>query len=200
MFQPPPDDQSWFKALLEGDQLAYRTFFDRHVAFVKMRIQDIVKDEPIAEELTSDAFVITWNYRGWAANHADLQHILYATAKLMVFIYLISEKAEKPDRYLVEQLCYQSEPSEAEMEKANLLEQIHRRAENLPERQKEVLELHFVKNFSNDEIAEQLKISPNTVRNHLAKALKYLRDFVYKAYLLIFVILFGTLVKLIIIW
>jgi|GEM_PF-678603 RNA polymerase sigma factor (sigma-70 family) len=200
MFQPPPDDESWFRALLEGDQKAYRTFFDRHVAFVKMQIEYIVKDEPIAEELTSDAFVITWNYRLWAASHADLQNILYAMAKLMVFIYLISEKAEKPDRYLVEQLYYQSEPTEGDRRKAHLLEQVYLRVENLPERQKEVLELRYLKGFSNEEIAEQLEISPYTVRNHLAKALKNLRDFAYREHLLIFVILLRTLVKTIIIW
>ena len=47
---------------------------------------------------------------------------------------------------------------------------------NLPERQKQVFQLHREKGLTYSEIAEQLGISKNTVENHMVNALKYLRQ------------------------
>jgi RNA polymerase sigma-70 factor (ECF subfamily) len=46
---------------------------------------------------------------------------------------------------------------------------------NLPDRQKQVYLLHREEGLTSPEIAERLKISKNTVENHMVQALKYLR-------------------------
>jgi RNA polymerase sigma-70 factor (ECF subfamily) len=53
---------------------------------------------------------------------------------------------------------------------------INELVENLPPQQKAVYRLSRLQGLRNDEIAEVLNISPNTVKAHLSKALETLRN------------------------
>src|SRR5690606_28050715 len=46
----------------------------------------------------------------------------------------------------------------------------------LPDRQREVFKLSRFEGFTHQQIAEELKISPNTVKNHMIQALKTIRN------------------------
>ena len=55
------------------------------------------------------------------------------------------------------------------------LRRINEAVEKLPPQQKVVYRLSRQKGMKNDEIAAELKISPNTVKTHLSKALEAIR-------------------------
>lgn len=56
------------------------------------------------------------------------------------------------------------------------LDVLYQRINELPPQCREVFLLHKVEQLSYAEIAERLRISPRTVENHIAKALRRLRD------------------------
>lgn len=64
---------------------------------------------------------------------------------------------------------------ERETQKGNL-QALHRALERLPDRQKEVLYLKYFNGMSYDEIEEILGINYQSIRNHVYRAVKRLRD------------------------
>ncbi len=55
-------------------------------------------------------------------------------------------------------------------------------ADQLPSEQQKVFQPSRQQGMSYEEIGEELGISANTVKNHLAKALKFLREYLEKHY------------------
>lgn len=68
-----------------------------------------------------------------------------------------------------------SELKQANIHYEELLTVIERAIEEMPERMREVFVLHRQKNYSVSQIAEQLNITPKTVRNQLDRAIAKLR-------------------------
>lgn len=64
---------------------------------------------------------------------------------------------------------------------ADLSDRLHRAIAQLPERARLILRLSRFEGYSHKEIAGQLGISPRTVENQLARALKLLRRYLPKA-------------------
>jgi RNA polymerase sigma-70 factor (ECF subfamily) len=73
-------------------------------------------------------------------------------------------------------------------------ELISRAIIKLPPQQQLVFKLTKQEGLSREDVARQLHISPNTVKNHLADALKSIRAFLHNS-TLIFLILFWILKK-----
>ena len=58
----------------------------------------------------------------------------------------------------------------------DLISRIRKIIETLPPVRRQVIILSCVNGLSREEIAQELKISPNTVRNHKARGLKWLKQ------------------------
>jgi RNA polymerase sigma factor (sigma-70 family) len=56
-------------------------------------------------------------------------------------------------------------------------ELISRAVQRLPEQQRAVYNLYHEQGFSYEKIAEQMGLSKNTVRNHMARANQSIRDY-----------------------
>jgi RNA polymerase sigma factor (sigma-70 family) len=67
-----------------------------------------------------------------------------------------------------------AEPME-EFLRAELLKQIHEAIEKLPSRCKEIFKLHWLEGLKNQDIADKLQVSVNTVINQKVRALSKLR-------------------------
>ena len=68
-----------------------------------------------------------------------------------------------------------SGPVDMELEYKELSDKLEEAIGRLPSRQREVYVLHKKKGLKYSEIAEQLKISVNTVENHMSRALSAIR-------------------------
>ncbi|MEG0796136.1 MAG: sigma-70 family RNA polymerase sigma factor, partial [Odoribacter sp.] len=56
------------------------------------------------------------------------------------------------------------------------MNRLKEKVEKLPAKQREVLDKYFIEGKTYKEIADELDISLNTVKTHLRRALKFLRD------------------------
>jgi RNA polymerase sigma-70 factor (ECF subfamily) len=65
---------------------------------------------------------------------------------------------------------------DGEMSARNLRANFREWIEDLPERQREALLLSREQGMSHQEIAQVMDVSPNTVNNHIVKAMSTLRD------------------------
>lgn len=134
----------------------------------------VISDPDDAEDVVADTIEELWNYR---ANIDSAQHIVnyaYKVARHKTLNFI----AKYPER--VTPLYHQlpllvTDPRLAILEDELIEQFIHwaGRARSIldktPQKYAEVLKLH-IEGKSNKDIADQLHITPNTVRNHLSRA------------------------------
>lgn len=148
---------------------AYRDFL--YQFFLKY-----VKIPAVAEDLAQDVFIKFWvrredikdidNFDGWlftlARNHLSDHYRKLATQK---------KYQQAVWRYIERQ----SNVVMLEIYRKDLEQEIEFLLEKLSPRQKEIYILSRREGLSLEEIANHLKISPNTAKNHLVHALKVIR-------------------------
>lgn len=136
----------------------------------------ILKNDAESEDIVQEVFIKIWESRNKLGDYKLLNSYIFTIA-YNNSIDLIRKRINN-DKYL-DHLKNSSVVPEnpsviSEIEFDELSLQAEKLIMNLPERQKQVFQLHREKGLSYSEIAEQLGISKNTVENHMGKALKYL--------------------------
>jgi len=170
------DDKTLFSQIAEGAEPAFRILFDRYKAKIYYFILGIIKSSADTEELVQDVFFRLWISRHALAEVENPSTYLFVMARNRSLDHL---KKITADRRLKNELIAKGEPdvnlTEQEFffrESRKILEQaVH----DLPAQQQKVYRLSREAGLSREQIADQLGISPNTVKNHLADAMAALR-------------------------
>jgi len=169
------------KQIAEDDEAAFRTIFDHYKAPFYSAAFKMTRSGSLAEEIVQEVFVKIWVKRkiiATAKRPAD-----YIFTILHNCIYAQFRKLALEDK-LKTTLAQDSEESEdsiqlllLEKENKAILENI---IDQMPPRQRLIYKLAKQEGWSREEIAKGLNISPNTVRNHLAAAIEFLRNYFRK--------------------
>lgn len=170
-------DQELITRLKNGDMLAFDQVYEQYSHKLFSFVFKILKNENDAEEIVQEVFVKIWESRHKLGSCKLFNSYIFTIA-YNHSISLIRKKInnKKYLEYLKYSSVINATPSGiSEIESNELSDQVERLIEKLPERQKQIYRLHREKGFTYPEIANQLGISQNTVENHMAKALKYLR-------------------------
>jgi len=135
----------------------------------------------VSEEMVQDIFISLWNRRNELIITSSIEHYLIKSAKLKVIDYYRTLASAKHKILVDCDLCEHPEFNEKCLEHN---ESIHKFLEqdleitikNLPCQCQKVYRLSREEQMSISEIAENLNISPKTVKNHLTKALNFIRE------------------------
>lgn len=133
-----------------------------------------VHDEEVARDIVHDVFLSIWKNRGYLDLSWSLKSYLFTLARNYALNYLRHQKVIALNQ---EELLYHSQELQEEMEQYDqAMLRLNEKLGQLPQKQKEVLTKCFVEGKMYKEIADELSISLNTVKTHLKRALKFLRD------------------------
>ena len=172
------NDQALFHGIAGGDEACFRMLFDRYKQKLYFFLLKVVRNEADAEELVQEVFMRIWISRFALDKVDNPASYIFITARNRALDLL--SKGLKDDQ-LKTQLYHHSENAGNETEETILFresrELIDRAVQNLPVQQKMVYELSRHQGASREEIAQTLQLSQNTVRNHLAAAIKSIREF-----------------------
>lgn len=161
--------------LSKGDKPAFKIVFDTYYKSLSLFIQKIILDAEQAEDIAQEVFIKIWEKKILFANTLALKAYLYQAAKNKALNVIEHEAVKKryQDRNLnvenTENFFFQNF---IEQETNRLILQA---INKLPPRAKEVLYLSL-EGHKNQEIADQLQISINTVKTHKASAYKFLKE------------------------
>jgi len=134
----------------------------------------ILKDEDTAQDVVQELFVDFWETQLFLHIHTELAGYLVRTVRNRCLDY--KKREQNQERLRKEHFGTDAGITAPDAIEAWALgKEIEAAIAQLPPMPAKVFRLHYVDKFSYAEIADQLHISPNTVSNHMAKALKELR-------------------------
>lgn len=145
-----------------------------------------VKDIDSAEDIVQDCFTEVWEKKDGLEEVDNIRAYLYTMVRNRCSHYL-KEKSRQlvtSDEQLNE---VEDETNEEEYEERSFLEaKMLTAIESLPERCREALLLSRRDGLKHEEIARSMSVSVNTVKNHINKALKIIRQSGTKMYAFLF--------------
>ncbi|UYQ94459.1 RNA polymerase sigma-70 factor [Chitinophaga horti] len=139
----------------------------------------ITKNRAVAEDIVQEAFIRLWQRRHDYEQFYNLRAWLFTVTSNLSLTYIKKMALEgNLLRHLEQPEASRATEAEERLhfkESGLLLQEAMLR---LPPQQREVYRLSRYEELSIPEIAEKLHLSPNTVKNHLVKALQSVRGFI----------------------
>jgi RNA polymerase sigma-70 factor, ECF subfamily len=171
---PPSSDGQLIVRIAAGDRGAFDELHGRYARAVLGLALRRLGDRGRAEDATQDAFVAIWrSARTYDPSRGRGAAWLYAVARNAITDGLrrtpepVAEPEDEPGR--------EPDPSD-EAERSWTAWRVHRALEELPDRERPVIELAYWRGLSQSEIATQLGIPLGTVKTRTRSALSRLAD------------------------
>lgn len=179
--QPLVNETELFKRLSEGSEHAFVEIYWHFTKRLYPFVLKMLHDEEIAEEVIQDIFVHLWEKRSAFAGVQYPTSYLFNMASNRTLSYM---KKESNHARILEGYAYaHTELFNVTEESYNLKESreiINEAIAGLPEQRRIIFELSRNEGLTNEEIAERLSLSRQTVKNQLVHALKHVRAFMEK--------------------
>lgn len=177
------NEKDLLRRIAEGDESAFAVIFHRYKSSLFDYGMKITKSQVAAEELVQDCFLKLWlarenlptidnpvGYLHMMARNAGVDYLrrLSLDAGLQKKIWAGISETENPTLQKVQVIETQRLIDEA--------------VAQLPPQQREVFLLSRYEGLNYEQIGLQMGIANNTVKNHLVKALKFIREYLAGKY------------------
>jgi RNA polymerase sigma-70 factor (family 1) len=162
--------------LKAGDSMAFTKVYDQYSEKVYRLAFRFLKDREQSEEIVQETFINLWLSREKLDAEGNIWLYLYVIGRNLSLNALrqVHKSADLTGK-LLQHINVAHNETEEDILAHDLEIYTEKIIEKLPRQQQVIFKLSRVEGLSHKEIAEQLHISPNTVRNHMVEALKTLR-------------------------
>ena len=170
-------DQELVALIKQGDHAAFREVYDRYSPKVFYQVNQMLRDPEIAKDITQELFITVWSKSGNIKEDVKLGGYLYIAAQNSVFKYIQRSKLQGDYLQSLAEFSTQLRDTTTEsIDEKELHKLIDLHISKLPPKMRQIFELSRVEELSYREIAAQLDISEQTVKNQVSSALKILRE------------------------
>ncbi|MDR0891270.1 MAG: sigma-70 family RNA polymerase sigma factor [Mediterranea sp.] len=169
-------DKEWLEAFAADKERAFRAFFDYYYVRLCMYAVQLTDDFSESEDIVQSFFITFWEQELFRRVTVSLRNYAYLSVRHAALRYLEKsarlplEEALADDEYLY--VCEEMGVSEREAKE----QELRKALDELPEQERNVLRHVVVESKSYKEAAAELDISVNTLKTHLSRALKRLRE------------------------
>jgi RNA polymerase sigma-70 factor (ECF subfamily) len=174
----PLHNTELLSTLADGNQATFKFIYNTYRHRIWTIAIRYLKSEVLAEEVVQEVFMKLWSEREKIKPETPVEAWLYTVAKNNTINRLKKKAIEwKAENYLkVTQDSY-DESTLNKINDAECQRLLNKALKSLSENQRKVFKLAREEDCSYMEIATQLKISPLTVKTHMARALASLKLF-----------------------
>ncbi|MCC7400817.1 MAG: RNA polymerase sigma-70 factor [Chitinophagaceae bacterium] len=167
--------------LAEDSEYAFQLIYDRYRNRIYQTAVRYLKSPHSGQEVVQDVFLKLWFERKNLNPDRPIEAWLYTVARNNILNRLkkIANEWKALDQIghlSATSICPASD--KAETSEYNIL--LHKAIASLPEQQQKVFNLARNEKRTYIQIAEQLSISPLTVKTHISRALNHIRDFLHQ--------------------
>lgn len=179
---PSYSNEQLFKMLQNSDEEAFTEIFYRYDKRIFAFVFKMIKDHIIASDVTQEVFIRIWNKRKDLTEVYNMEGYIFTIATNLTLNQIKKRLRDREIREKLQSLWQHNITSDAD----NLLllhdceNMVSMALQRLPPQQMRIYQLSRVEGLNYKEIANALDISPNTVRNHLVKALNTIRIYIEK--------------------
>ncbi|MEA2720348.1 MAG: polymerase sigma-70 factor, subfamily [Candidatus Eremiobacteraeota bacterium] len=170
------EDRRLLERIAARDRVAFETFFRTHGPAVHRFVRDLVRDDGLAEELTSDVMVEVWRSAGKYGGRSRARTWMFGIAHHKAIDALRKRRAALvPLDDLLGAATNVTGPEEAAL-RADDRRRLDDALTSLSAEHRAVLELTYVEGFSQKEIADIVDCPVATVKTRAFYAKQRLRD------------------------
>lgn len=182
---------SYIQQLIAGDEAAFDMIYETYCGKVYRVAFRFLKDAAQSQEIVQECFINLWINRQKLNPEGNIWLYLYVIAKRLSLNALrqICQSRELSEK-LIDHITTVHNGTEEDVLVHDLEHFTEQIINKLPKQQQLIFRLSRVEHLTHKEIAEQLQISPNTVKNHMVEALKTLKSHLQYSDLIYFLALF----------
>ena len=163
-------------AFNEGDEQVFAYFFKQWYAGLCFFCNSIVKDNPQAEDLVQEAFVKLWQRRDTFTEVKGIKNFLFRVVRNAAIDWLRHKQyTGKQEIKVAYEQAIDELPVLHAMIQSEVLNSLYQAIEKLPPECRKIFKMLYVEGKNYQQIAEELKLSVNTIRNQKATGVKLLR-------------------------
>lgn len=163
--------------LKQGDESAFSTIYSHYKPALINFIKSLIKVGDIAEDITQQVFLSVWLNRNNIHPDQSFSSYLFTMAKNSTLNYIRKDNNNK--QYLKDMIwdemligrCFTDEAVEHD----ELLKTINEAIGSLTDQKKKIFEMSRKFGKSHEEIATELNISKNTVKNHIVDSISLIK-------------------------
>lgn len=183
------DERELLALISKGDGSAFRELYELYRERIYAVSRKMTQSDDVASDIVQDVFLNIWKNRDGLAIIENPSSYLFTAVYRRVYQHyrkLALERKFQQATQKIERVENTTEETVLAHESRNMLSMA---VSQLPPQQQMVFKLSKEEGYSREDVAEYLNISPNTVKNHLAKALKFVQTYL-KSLATIFFFLF----------
>ncbi|HTF20642.1 MAG TPA: RNA polymerase sigma-70 factor [Chryseolinea sp.] len=164
------------EAIVQGDEWAFGKLYNGLWSRLYAVAFNYVRDKATAQEIVQEVFIKLWLRREELGNVLDIHAFALQSTKFRIYDHF--DKQAVQEKYV----AYSLKHGESQVNDAHQLAEfnetrsrIERELACLPETTQRVFRLSRQEQFSNKEIASNMKLSVKAVEYHITQSLKHLR-------------------------
>jgi RNA polymerase sigma-70 factor (family 1) len=162
--------------LAEDSEYAFQLIYDRHRNRIYQTAIRYLKSPYLGQEVVQDVFLKLWFERKNLKTDKPVEAWLYTVAKNNILNRLKKIANEwKALDHLAHFTSNSTVPAFEKSESAEYSQLLHKAISGLPDQQQKVFDLARKEKLTYIQIAEQLNISPLTVKTHMTRALQNIK-------------------------
>ena len=157
----------------KGNKESFKILFDKLYPAMCLFATKFIKSYENAEDISQEVFIELWNRRTKFNTFEQVKAFLYLSVKNKCLNFIKHTAVE--EKFSRDSLRENIQHFEEFVIEVDVIQQLNDAVNSLPEQRKMVMQLSM-QGMTNDEIAENMKVSTNTVKLHKKIAYKNLRD------------------------
>jgi RNA polymerase sigma-70 factor (ECF subfamily) len=175
---PEPSDEKLMSMMQLGDRTAYEILFRRYYMDLYAYAYRYFQSKHHAEDAVHDIFVMLWEKRNRFDENKSLRGFLYTSLKNYILNTIRKKNRELLDAFETELVQNDDTVETSEpVHNPDLIKQIFNGIQSLTERKREIFYKKVLDGSNNEQVANELSISINTVKVHYNRSLKIIRAY-----------------------
>lgn len=180
------NDEILFVRVGRGEVEAFTTIYNKYHKLLYVLAYRYLMDKAMAEDAVQHVFTRFWEFRSELSVSISLRNYLITMTKNHILNVIRNENNAIAKNYEIAQNTPEYEDTLVEnLEKKELMSLFYEALDKLPPQKREICLMKVREELTNQEIADRLQLSVNTIKTHYSEALKLLRVHLHK--MLIFV-------------
>jgi RNA polymerase sigma-70 factor (family 1) len=169
-------DKELLQAIRLGDEIAFQYLFDRHWKQLFSFVLGLINDEEQTKDILQNAFIEVWNKRASLIVGDSLLPYLFTVTKNEVMTLFRRHKVRLAGEEMLISDLQRSAYSDEPIIVQELQSAIDTELVKMPFNMRQCFQLSRYENKSIRDIANELMLSEQTVKNNISEALRRLRN------------------------